>query len=252
MANALTAKRDRITLQFHNALSAQGPLVERVGFVRRDQTQTLRMTSQHLEHAWGDFNGSAPTATDVNSYALTHTATARAAKVAFTREEIEDLQTVRDLERAGDREQRGRQCHDQRIRDVEGRQHVAQRRRVGLQGAEAHQIDPMPERPELGHQVAHVQLQGGLGRGGLGAGPVAIRRAEAQRLGEIVGRGVVERRTPLRLGAALFSQDGSNVGSFAGGPVLQGESLGEPVRGAATRWWPWQPAPTSPSAGWSS
>lgn len=90
MANALTAKRDRITLQFHNALSAQGPLVERVGFVRRDQTQTLRMTSQHLEHAWGDFNGSAPTATDVNSYALTHTATARAAKVAFTREEIED------------------------------------------------------------------------------------------------------------------------------------------------------------------
>jgi len=92
MANALTALQDRVTLGFHNALSERGPLVERVGFVRTDKTQTLRMTSQHLEHAWGNFSGSAPTATDVNSYALTHTAQARAAKVSFTREEIEDAE----------------------------------------------------------------------------------------------------------------------------------------------------------------
>jgi len=97
MANALTALEDRITLGFHNALSARGPLVERVGFVATQKTQTVRMTSQHLEHAWGNFSGSVPSATDVNSYALTHTSQARSAQVTFTREEIEDAEQANGI-----------------------------------------------------------------------------------------------------------------------------------------------------------
>ena len=90
MANVLTAKQDRITFELHNALSNAPSKVERAGFLIRSQQQTLRMTTQRLEHALSNFSGSAPTATDVNADALTHTSQARAGRVTFTREEIQD------------------------------------------------------------------------------------------------------------------------------------------------------------------
>lgn len=103
MANALTNLEDRALLQFHNALDAEPSIVESVGFVREDKTAAVEIGTQHLKHAIGNFSGSAPSATDVNTYKVSHSSQARAGVISFTRKEIMDATQANGLNQLVDR-----------------------------------------------------------------------------------------------------------------------------------------------------
>lgn len=90
MANDITALRGEVALRFHNALAEAEMMASRVGFVRNDRTYTLKMKSQHLPNAFSSYTGTAPTATDIDSYNVGFTSDAAAAKVSITRKEMRE------------------------------------------------------------------------------------------------------------------------------------------------------------------